>query len=81
MEITESVPPVGRFFCDVAAMRLRFGCDGKRESLCKIDLMTLGSLGLRLAAELEGDPCPYAGRYSFGAGRTIVRQAGTLRGT
>ena len=43
--------------------------------------MTLGSLGLWLAAELEGDPCPYAGRYSFGAGRTILRQAGTLRGT
>ena len=36
MEITESVPPVGRFFCDVAAMRLRFGCDAKRESLCEI---------------------------------------------
>ena len=30
-----------------------------------------------LAAELEGDPCP----YSFGAGRDILRQAGTLRGT
>ena len=27
---------VGRFFCDVAAMRLRFGCDAKRESLCEI---------------------------------------------
>ena len=77
MEITESVPPVGRFFCDVAAMRLQFGCDAKRESLCKIDLMTQGSLGLWLAAELEGDPCP----YSFGAGRDILMQAGTLRGT
>ena len=26
--------PVDRFFCDVAAMRLRFGCDAKRVSLC-----------------------------------------------
>ena len=33
---------VGRFFCDVAAMRLRFGCNAKRESLCEIiDVMTL----------------------------------------
>ena len=30
-----------------------------------------------LAAELERNPCP----YSFGAGRDILRQAGTLRGT
>ena len=35
------------------------------------------SLRLWLTAELEGDPCP----YSFGAGREILGQAGTLRGT
>ena len=27
---------VDRFFCDAAAMRLRFGCDAKRESLCEM---------------------------------------------
>ena len=33
---------VDRFFCDAAAMRLRFGCDAKRESLCEmIDVITL----------------------------------------
>ena len=33
---------VDRFFCDAAAMRLRFGCDAKRESLCEmIDIMAL----------------------------------------
>ena len=74
--------PVGRFFCDAAAMRLRFGCDAKRESFCgMIGRMTLcwrgGSLHLWLAAELEGNPC----RRSFGAGRNILRQAGSLRGT
>ena len=74
--------PVGRFFCDAAAMQLRFGCDAKRKSFCGISgAMTLcwrgGSLHLWLAAELEGNPC----RYSFGAGRNMLRQAGTLRGT
>ena len=65
------------FFCDVAAMRLRFGCDAKCESLCEIiDVVTLGSLGLWLAAELEGELCP----YSSGAGRDILRQAGTWQG-
>ena len=34
-----------------------------------------------LAAELEGDPRPCAGPYSFGEGRTILRQAGTSQGT
>ena len=72
--------PVGRFFCDAAAMQLRFGCDAKRESFCgMIGGMTLcwrgGSLHLWLAAELEGNPC----RHSFGAGRNMLRQAGTLR--
>ena len=74
--------PVGRFFCDAAAMQLRFGCDAKRKSFCGIiGAMTLcwrgGSLHLWLAAELEGNSC----RYSFGAPRNILRQAGTLRGT
>ena len=37
-----SQAPVNRFFCDAAAMRLRFGCDAKRESLCEmIDVITL----------------------------------------
>ena len=63
-----SQAPVNRFFCDAAAMRKRFGCDAKRESLCEmIDVMTLCwrrcSLHLWRAAELQGDPCP----YSFGA--------------
>ena len=54
--------PVGRFFCDAAAMQLRFGCDAKRKSFCRIiGAMTLcwrgGSLHLWLTAELEGNPC------------------------
>ena len=67
---------VGRFFCNVAALQLRFGCNTGRESLSgTIGVMTLfctgGSLHLWLATKKEGDSCPYI----FGAGGNMLRQA------
>ena len=63
-------------------MRLRFGCDAKRESLCEIidDPLLKTWFPLSVAAELDGYHPPDAGPYSFGARKTTLRQAGTLRG-
>ena len=73
---------VGRFFCDVAAMRLRFGCDAKRESLCEIiDVMKTWCPLFVASCRARRRSTSLRGPYRFGAGRTVLRQAATLRGT
>ena len=81
-----SQAPVNRFFCDAAAMRLRFGCDAKRESPCEmIDsddplLKTLfPSLVASCRARGRSMSLQFRGRQrNFEAGRHIARHTGTL---
>ena len=83
-----SQAPVDRFFCDAAAMRLRFGCDAKRESLCEmIDVIydnpllktLLPSLAASCRARRRSMSLQFRGRQRhFEAGRHIAGHTGTF---
>ena len=79
---------VGRFFCDVAAMRLRFGCDAKRESLCEIidvmktwcPLFVASCRARRRSTSLRWTLQVWGRQNRFEAGSHIAGHGGTFGG-